>query len=109
MVKPKWTSAEVAVIADRKAALRRRADKLKEKRKAKLDEMERQEELQEEVEERTTVVRKPSNLDNDGDVVMDPFISDANESGIFGDEDQVVEARQVAPKISRKQNPVCFF
>jgi hypothetical protein len=115
MVKPKRTSAEVTAAAERKAALQRQADELEQKKIDTLAEMELEEELAEEEEERT-VVREQAHtdsLDDTEDVIMQ--FEDEEHKGT-GDEisefstseqdAQAVKAKNVVPK---KQSQVCPF
>ena len=115
MVKPKRTSAEVTAAAERKVALQHQADELEQKKIDMLAEMELEEELAEEEEERT-VVREQAHtdsLDDTEDVIMQ--FEDEEHKGT-GDEisefstserdAQAVKAKNVVPK---KQSQVCPF
>jgi hypothetical protein len=109
--KPKKTSAEVAAVAERKAALQKQADDLERKRIETLAEMELQEELEEEAEE-DAVVRKvadASSLDDAVDVEMrseagdDAYtpVSEDSEEASSSEDNETATGSQVAPK--RKQ------
>jgi hypothetical protein len=108
MAKPKRTSAEVTAAAERKVALQRQEDELEQKKIDKLAEMELDEELAEEVEERT-LVRKQAHadsLDDTEDVIMqsedeEPRISEE----IFELSTSEEEAKNAVP--IKKRSQVC--
>jgi hypothetical protein len=103
------TSAEVAAIAKRKADLQRQVDELEQQRIEKLAEMELQEELDDEAEERS-VVRKlgeASSLDDTEDIemqseegeVVDPSVAEAgSEVAAEDDSDEATRVKKAAPK-----------
>jgi hypothetical protein len=114
MVKPKRTSAQVTAAAERKAALQRQADELEQKKIDTLAEIELEEELAEEEEERT-LVRRPAHtdsLDDAEDVIMQ-FEDEERKSPEGISEFSVSEEGPQTAKgknvVRRKQGRVSFF
>ena len=121
MVKPKRSSAEVTAAAKRKAALQRQADDLEQKKVDMLAEMELEEELAEEEEERAMVRKQvhADSFDDTEDAIMQ-FEDEENQgqacvtgeisefSLSTSDEDtQAVKVKSAVP--TKKRHQVCFF
>jgi hypothetical protein len=115
MVKSKRTSAEVTAAAERKAALQRQADELEQKKIDTLAEIELEEELAEEEEERTMVRKQAhtNSLDDAEDIIME-FEDEVNKGASITEEISEFSSSEKDPKAVKaktvpKQSQVCFF
>jgi len=115
MVKGKWTSAQVAAAIEKKEALRRQAEALEQQRIATLAELELQEELNEEEEERAVVRNSTHNesLDDIEDIAMES--DDGGDKKAMAEdaisendpeEDEVIPALKRAPKKTQVRDRV---
>jgi hypothetical protein len=115
MVKGKRTSAQVAAAIEKKEALRRQAEALEQQRIATLAELELQEELNEEEEERAVVRNSTHNesLDDIEDIAMES--DDGGDKKAMAEdaisendpeEDEVIPALKPAPKKTQVRDRV---